>query len=252
MYSFTMLVVGLAVWVEPLFGSTREYCREYLTEQVPEYTIFVTREDLVREQDLLDLEAREEGLKRRKFAEPFLERAVIQRRIAERLVDRNTLLMHGSTVAVDGNAYLFTAACGTGKSTHTRLWREVFGNRAVMVNDDKPFLRLTDDRVLAYGSPWSGKHGLATNVCVPLRGICVLRRGSENRIRRVETSEVIGMLRHQCLIPEGKERAVLELVDRLAQRVPLWEMECTKEPEAARVAYAAMSGQNMDDDQSLL
>lgn len=252
MYSYTILVAGLAVRVEPSFESTRVYCREYLTECVPECTMTVSREDLVREQDLLDLEAREEGLKRRKFAEPFLERAVIQRRIAERLVDRNTLLMHGSTVAVDGNAYLFTAACGTGKSTHTRLWREVFGHRAVMVNDDKPFLRLTDDRVLAYGSPWSGKHGLATNICVPLRGICVLRRGSENRIRRVETSDVIGMLRHQCLIPEGKERAVLELVDRLAQRVPLWEMECTKEPEAARVSYAAMSGQNMDDDQSLL
>jgi len=250
--AFSILIAGFSFRVEPLFESTRAYCREYLTEQIPEHTVSVTREDLVREQELLDLEALEEGLKRRRFAEPFLERSVIQRRIAERLVARDVLLMHGSTVAVDGNAYLFTAACGTGKSTHTRLWREVFGNRAVMVNDDKPFLRMAVDRVYAYGSPWSGKHGLASNICVPLRGICVLRRGSENRIRRVAASEVIGMLRHQCLIPEGKEREVLDLVDQLAQLVPLWEMDCTKEPEAARVAYAAMSGQNMDENQSLL
>lgn len=240
--AFTILIADLAVRVKPLFGSTREYCREYLTDRAAEYDVIVTREDLVREQELLDLEALEEGLKRRKFAEPFLERAVIQRRIAERLVEDDTLLMHGSTVGVDGYAYLFTAACGTGKSTHTRLWREVFGERAVMVNDDKPFLRLTDEGVFAYGSPWSGKHGLANNVCLPLKGICVLRRGVRNVIRAADAENVIGMLRHQCLIPEGNERITLELVDRLAHRVPLWEMDCTKDPEAAVVAYEAMGG----------
>lgn len=41
------------------------------------------REDLIREQELLDQEADEEVLKRRKFPEPFLERSVIQRKVAE-------------------------------------------------------------------------------------------------------------------------------------------------------------------------
>ena len=31
------------------------------------------------------------------------------------------------------------------------------------------------------------------------------------------------------------------LVDRIAQLVPLWQMECTKDPEAAQVAYTAMA-----------
>ncbi len=244
MGAFTILIAGLAVRVEPLFESTKAYCREYLTELPAEHTVVVTRDDLVREQELLDLEAVKEGLKRRKFADPFLERAVIQRRIAEKLIERDTLLMHGSTVGVDGNAYLFTASCGTGKSTHTRLWREVFGERAVMVNDDKPFLRLASDGVYAYGSPWSGKHGLANNVCFPLKGICILRRGMMNRIMVVDAGEVMEMLLHQCFVPEDDDGRcrVIELVEQMAGRVPFWEMECTKEPEAALVAYAAMSG----------
>lgn len=238
-YSFTMLVAGLAVRVVPLFGSTREYCRAYWSGLEPVCTVVVTREELVREQELLDIEAVEEGLKKRRFSEPFLERSVIQRRVAERLVEKNTIMLHGSTVAVDGRAYLFTAPCGTGKSTHTRLWREVFSDRAVMVNDDKPFLRITDAGVLAFGSPWTGKHGLGENVCFPLAGISVLHRGSENRIRRVRPADVMELLLHQAFQPEGVS-PVPELLERLVERVPLWEMECTKDPEAARVAWRAM------------
>lgn len=238
-YSFTMLVAGLAVRVVPLFGSTREYCRAYWTGLEPECTVVVTREELVREQELLDIEAVEEGLKKRRFSEPFLERSVIQRWVAECLVEKNTIMLHGSTVAVDGRAYLFTAPCGTGKSTHTRLWREVFSDRAVMVNDDKPFLRITDAGVLAFGSPWTGKHGLGENVCFPLAGISVLHRGSENRIRRAAAADVMELLLHQVFQPEGVG-PVPELLERLVERVPLWEMECTKGPEAARVAWRAM------------
>ena len=153
-------------------------------------------------------------------------------------------MFHGSTVSVDGKAYLFTAPCGTGKSTHTRLWRELFGQRAIMVNDDKPFLQITSSGVLAYGSPWSGKHGLASNVCVPLKGICSLRRGAVNVIGPAEPKNVIALLYRQAHIPSDGDMAskVFSLVDTLVQTVPLWVMSCNKEPEAAKVAYRAMSG----------
>ena len=35
---------------------------------------------------------------------------------------------------------------------------------------------------------------------------------------------------------------LLELLDQLVTAVPVWKMECTPDPEAARVAYRAMSG----------
>lgn len=244
MDGFTIGIAGLVTRVQPLFESTKEYCRPYLTEKDPEFFVEVCREDLAFQQKLLEEEAVEEGLKLRKFTEPFLERATIQRKIADRLLAEDTLMVHGSTVAVDGKAYLFTAPCKTGKSTHTRLWREFFGSRAVMVNDDMPFLRLTEDGVLAYGSPWSGKHGLATNICVPLQGICFLSRGKENVIRRLEAEKGIPVLRHQAHTPveEARQQRVYDLVDMLAEKVPLWEMECNMDLDAARVSFEAMSG----------
>ena len=243
MDSFIMEIAGLVVSVQPMFQSTKEYCRPYLTDKEPELSVQIAVEDLAFEQRMLDVEAVEEGLKLRKFTDPFLERTAIQRRVADALVDRNTLMLHGSCVSVDGNAYLFTAPCGTGKSTHARLWRELFGERAVMVNDDKPFLQITPTGVLAYGSPWSGKHGLATNICVPLKGICSLKRGKDNSINPIEANHIVDLLRHQAHIPEDSvlSQKALSLVDMLSQRVPLWEMECNKDLEAARTAYTAMA-----------
>lgn len=237
MDTFVMEIAGFGFAVVPLFGSTKAYCAGYLSDRVPEYMITVSRHDLHLEQELLDIEADEEGLKRRKFSDMFLERSVIQRRVAELLIPKNVILMHGSTVAVDRKAYLFTAACGTGKSTHTRLWREEFGDRAVMVNDDKPFLRFEADGVYAYGSPWTGKHGLGNHVRFPLNGICILRRGQENVIRRAENRNLMDFIRHQCFLAEEAP----ELVQELVRRVPVWEMECTKDQIAARVAFDAMS-----------
>ena len=113
-----------------------------------------------------------------------------------------------------------------------------------MVNDDKPFLHLTDRGVLAYGSPWSGKHGLASNVCVPLKGICSLSRGNDNRIEPAEPEALMGLLDQQVHIPEDQALAqkVYPLLAQLAQAVPLWNMSCNKELAAARTAYSAMSG----------
>ena len=239
---FAIEIAGLLVSLKTMFMSTKEYFRPYLTEKEPVFFVEVLPEDLVYEQEMLDLEAEEEGLKRRKFTDPFLERTAIQRKVADRLIQDGTLMLHGSTVAVDGKAYLFTAPCGTGKSTHTRLWREVFGDRAIMVNDDKPFLKVTDRGVLAYGSPWSGKHGLATNICVPLQGICLLHRGTENRIWPISPEAIRGELRHQLHAPAAavlQERSYA-ILEKLLEVTPTWEMDCTKDPEAAEVAYCAM------------
>lgn len=241
MKEFVIEIVGSVFCVHSLFESTRDYCRDYWTERQPEYTVIITVEDLLCEQELLNAEADEEGLKRRRFSDPFLERSVLQRKIAEILFDLDVLLMHGSTVSVDGQAYLFTAACGTGKSTHTRFWCDLFAERAQMVNDDKPFLRLNKDSVLAYGSPWTGKHGLGNHICCPLKGICILKRGTVNRIRRICVDEARSTLMHQCFQPEERLEQAAVMVERLMYLVPLWEMECIKDPSAALMAWDAMS-----------
>ena len=243
MVQFQMKIAEKTAGVISLFDSTPQYFRAYLTEDAPDFYITVNESDLRFQQAQLDQEALEEGFRLRVFTDPFLERAAIQQAFAEFLFDYNTLLLHGSTIAVDGNAYLFTAKSGTGKSTHTRLWREVFGPRAIMINDDKPFIKISDSAIEAFGSPWSGKHGLDTNISLPLSGICLLERGVENEICATTPEILLPMLIKQTYAPENpdKHSRLHTLVTELAQKTPLWHLFCNKSPEAAQLAYETMA-----------
>lgn len=241
MAQFTIEIAGHTAAVTSLYDSSRDYCRDYLTEKAAEFSVAVAESDLDDEQLLLDEEARQEGFRRRSFTGPFLDRAVIQRKLADCLFTQNVLMTHGSAIAVDGQGYLFTAKSGTGKSTHTRFWREVFGGRAVMVNDDKPFLSLEQGEIRLCGAPWSGKHGLHRPICVPLGSICLLERGSENAIAPISARDALPMLLHETHCPPGQEARLFDMLSALTAAVPLWRMTCTRDPEAARVAYDAMS-----------
>lgn len=241
MAEFLLEIAGHTGAVTSLFDSTPHHFVKYRTNREPEFFIQIHEGDLRFEQLDADLEAAEEGFRRRQFPDPFLERAAIQRQFAEFLLDRDILLVHGSTVAVDGKAYLFTARSGTGKSTHTRLWREVFGSRAVMVNDDKPFLELRPAGVMAHGSPWSGKHGLDSNISVPLQGICLLERGPENILRPAKPEELKELLKGFRPRTAPQAARYEQLLAELTAKIALWHMDCNKAPEAAEIAYRTMS-----------
>ena len=243
MAEFRMKIAGKTAAVTSLFESTPHYFKSYLTEDAPDFSIILRDADLRFQQQVLDQEADEEGFRRRVFTDPFLERNAILQAFWERLLDWDTILLHGSTVVVDGKAYLFTARSGTGKSTHTRLWREVFGSRAVMLNDDRAFLRLEEAQVLAFGSPWSGKHGLDANIAAPLQGICLLERGEENCITPAEPGSALPMLIHQMSLPRdpAARAKYAPLAERIAAQVPLWQMRCNKSPQAAQIAWETMA-----------
>lgn len=164
------------------------------------------------------------------------------------LLDFEGMMLHSSTVVVDGFAYCFTADSGTGKSTHTGLWLQEFGERAYILNDDKPALRREDGVWYAYGTPWSGKHDISVDERVPLGGIACLSRAAENTIRPFSGTAAIGAIFKQLNRPRSPEyrMKLLELLDKLIREVPVWQLCCNMEPEAARVAYAAMSTKGKD------
>lgn len=240
---FSMKIAGYTGRITSLFDSTRDYCRDYLTEAPAQFSFAVTREHLAFEQAFLRQEAEEEGFKPRTFTDPFLERQAIQRAFGEFLLTKNVLLLHGSLVAAHGEGYFFAARSGTGKSTHTRLWQQLLGENAVIVNDDKPFFAITDDGIFACGAPWSGKHGLHANLSVPLKGICLLERSPENRIAPAQPEDLRSMFISQGGKPldKTKESHYEDLVTRLLERTPLWRLQCNKDLAAAQLAYGTMS-----------
>ncbi len=151
------------------------------------------------------------------------------------------MLLHASAVVVDGFAYLFSAPCGTGKSTHTQMWLRSFPG-AYILNDDKPALRRQDGRWYAYGTPWSGKTSQNVNRRVPLGGICVLTRGPEDRIVPLAGPQAIHALLDQTARPAGPQPRIqlLELLSSLLEEVPVWKLECTPTQQAAQVSREAM------------
>lgn len=162
----------------------------------------------------------------------------------KQLMDHGGIMLHSSAVVVDGRAYLFSAPCGTGKSTHTKLWLKKFGSRAYILNDDKPALRLENGVWYAYGTPWSGKYDISSNCRAELAGIAVLERGESNKIAPYGGVDAIRSILNQMVRPPDSvsRGKVLELTDELVKKVPIWKLTCNMEPEAAAVAYKGMSG----------
>lgn len=228
--------------VTALFEDTKQFCGDYLSRKAPQYAITVTESDIDFERQRANRNQKE-GLPPVVYSDSYLETLALYRKMAEQLVQEDVILMHGAVVAVDDRAYLFTAKSGTGKTTHIRRWLEAFGSRAVVVNGDKPLLRITSEGVTAYGTPWDGKEHLSCNIALPLKAVCILTRSEQNRIERISKKEATPMLLQQLYRPAAPAALAkaLALTDRLGSSTALYRLGCNMEPEAALVAYNGMN-----------
>lgn len=158
------------------------------------------------------------------------------------LISHAGFLLHASAVVYENKAYLFSAPSGTGKSTHTSLWLKEFPG-AEILNDDKPAIRIFDDGIYVYGTPWSGKTDQSINRKVPLQGIAFLKRGEENSIAEMPSINALANLLNQTIRPGQKEyaNALLDLINQIIKRVPIYQLSCNMDPSAAHLSYETMS-----------
>jgi hypothetical protein len=137
--------------------------------------------------------------------------------------------MHAAVIAVDGVAYAFTAKSGTGKSTHLKLWMEMLGDRAFVLNGDKPLIRLFEDgTVRAYGTPWCGKEGWQTNTSAALDAVVFLEQAKANEITTVGKEEFTHRISEQILPPANRDTAdqFVELLHHTVEHVPAYVLKC--------------------------
>lgn len=211
----------------------------YESEGEADFFITVTDKDISREEIVKSSNDRRRG------NSVVTEFYAIQRKIVSCLSHQGILLFHGSAICVDGRTYIFTAPSGTGKSTHSRLWREMLTDHDVaMVNDDKPFLKVEEGRVTAYGSPWMGKEKLGCNMSAPVEAICSISQGTENVIREATPEEMYPIFYDQSFRPLDKDGTEDHLynLDLLTRSVRLYKLECDISLEAARLSYETMAG----------
>lgn len=230
------------VSITTLGSEVHNLCTDYRAEGDIAFSVVTVQKDIDLEREKTIREAEIEGHLPYPFTDAYLETLAVYRKIAERMPEYDTFLFHGSAISVDGVGYLFTAKSGTGKSTHTRLWRELLGDRAVMVNDDKPLIRVTEDGAIVYGTPWDGKHRLSSNIAVPLKAICILERSGENHIVQITKSEALPMLIQQAYRPADPIALAktLTLIDRVDVR--FYRLSCNMDISAAELSYNTMKG----------
>jgi hypothetical protein len=223
-------IAGITVEMDT-FGRTEKQAEPYLCEKTEQADITMVQaaEHMQKKYPYLTLDESEHIITCKQFY--------------HYLLDFRGMMLHASAVVMDGFAFLFSADSGTGKSTHTKLWQELYGyDKVLMLNDDKPALRLEGGRWYAYGTPWSGKTDQNLNMRVPLGGICLLERGQTNEIVPYCGMRVVYDLLQQTMRPATVEyRAmILDLLDNLIENIPVWKLKCNMDLEAARVSHDAM------------
>ena len=157
--------------------------------------------------------------------------------------DKGTVLFHAAVVSHQGKGYMFLGPSGTGKSTHARLWLKYIGGTE-LVNDDNPVVRISDDNIMVYGSPWSGKTPCYRNVNYPIGAIVLLSQAPYNKIQRMggihayaSLMESISGKRWDSRIADGLHQTQNSLV----MSVPMWHLECLPDEEAATMCFAQIS-----------
>ena len=239
---FTICLAGKTIAVTSLFDEVYEFCRDYLTDEPADMRVVVTQDDINYERIVNIREAQIEGIPAIDYQDSYLETLAVYRKIVTKMLEFDSFLMHGAVVAVGDKAWLFTAPSGTGKTTHINLWlKNIQGS--YVVNGDKPIIQIGDECTV-YGTPWAGKEGMNRNMGVKLCGIVILNRGVENRIEKVPMTRVLPTLIQQSYRPKDKAglEKTLELLSLLGRKVPLYQLYCNMNPEAALIAYNTLSG----------
>lgn len=223
-------IAGLKVEMEPKFGRLIRQSEAYKSSGKPVMTVTSDAND--EAYTALDNRTDEER-----------EYICLSAAFCRNIIQYGRFFLHASAVVYNGEAYLFSAPSGMGKSTHTAMWLKQFPGSYIL-NDDKPVIYPEKDRITVWGTPFSGKTDLQVNQGVPLKAICFLKQGDENSISRISEDRAIALTLNNTYRPKSGEdmNYLLDMVEQVVARVNMFEMSCTGETEAAEMSYRAMKG----------
>lgn len=157
----------------------------------------------------------------------------------------HSIAIHASVIVHSGRAVLFLGESGTGKSTHTRLWREHIAG-ARLLNDDSPIVRIPEGVPTVFGSPWSGKTPCYRNESYPIAAFVRLAQAPYNKIARLSVIQSIGALLPSCppafACDARLQDNICNTLSQSIARVPVYRLECLPNADAARLAFETTLG----------
>lgn len=139
--------------------------------------------------------------------------------LEEILAYHRGILLHSSYIVHNGEAILFSAPSGTGKTTQAELWKKYVG--ADIVNGDRCAVMKIDGRWCACGCFYKGSSSYCENLTAPIKAIITLEQGDKNCSYTLNEMEKFKALYRESLVHTWNEEYVELLVDTI--------MECAKE-----------------------
>lgn len=161
--------------------------------------------------------------------------------LAQLLLPKKAVLMHASHIDINGSSVLFTAPCGTGKSTQAELWR--VHRNAEVINGDKAGIYFKNGKIFACGVPFCGTSGICKNRNLPLKAIVVLSQGSDNRVKRLTGFEALqGVINniYLDLLAPGERQMCIDLAIELLEKVNVFSLQCTPDERAVEELEKAL------------
>jgi hypothetical protein len=157
-----------------------------------------------------------------------------------------TIPVHTSVITYKGRTVLFLGESGTGKSTHTRLWRENIEG-AVLLNDDSPILRIIDGKPWMFGSPWSGKTPCYKQESYPLAACVRLSQAPYNKIQRLGIAQAYAALHPSCppdfAYDDTLYDNISDTISEVLAEVPIYHLACLPNAEAAQLSCTTVFGE---------
>lgn len=182
------------------------------------------------------------------FAESYREKisaknALEESGIFRMLAEHGGVVLHSSYIITQrGEALLFSAPSGTGKSTQAELWRKFAG--AKVINGDRALIK-AQNGVTANGIFFSGTSGICENVTAPIRAIVLLRQSFANELKKVSGKEAFMRLLPQCsYYPKEEEnlKLVTGILAEIISAVPIYDFGCVPEKSAVTALNEVLYG----------
>lgn len=234
-------IAGIEVEIEHLYDLSIFFRNAISDSDKADISIKISEDDIQNEYIKMKEEYKREGIDSPEWNESALETTAIYRKIAQFLPSFGAIVFHGSAVAYDGKAYIFTARSGTGKTTHSSLWLDNIKG-SYIVDGDKPIIRMIDGKPYVCGTPWNGKEKYGTNDIIPLEAICMISRGKENIISEVSFKESITTIIEQTYRSDNMRvlSDTLRIINSVGKAIRFYKLSCNMEPEAAFVSFKGM------------
>ena len=154
------------------------------------------------------------------------------------MVMRDGLPLHASLVEKDGFGVIFLGPSGMGKSTQAKLWEKYLG--ADFLIGDRPGLRRSDGKWVAFGMPWDGKDAIHRQASVPVKALIWLEQAKENRIEPMNYVQAMPVMLKQAIMPVWDDTAMdgaTELMGALANEIPMYHLRCLPDEAALQLTY---------------